>query len=72
MGYHAPWHSSFVIVDADTGRILSDKVYTGRKHAERRINSGAYAENRAVVEIKPEIILAILKEARKWQKRKCP
>lgn len=63
MGYLASL-SAFVVVDADTGRLVSDKVYTSRKWAERYKTVGSYAKNRAVVEISPEIILAILREAR--------
>ncbi|PPA87920.1 hypothetical protein C4A76_10605 [Brevibacillus laterosporus] len=63
MGYLASL-SAFVVVDADTGRLVSDKVYTSRKWAERYITAGSYAKNRAVVEISPEIILAILREAK--------
>ncbi|AUM66396.1 hypothetical protein C0R09_18760 [Brevibacillus laterosporus] len=63
MGYLASL-SAFVVVDADTGRLVSDKVYTSRKWADRSLTRGSYAKNRAVVEISPEIILAILREAR--------
>jgi hypothetical protein len=67
MGYLAS-KSAFVIIDADTGRLVSDKAYSSIGYANRYITHGSYAKNRVIVELSPEIMLELLRKQREESK----